>query len=109
MFNYLYVSTKDRKNGTHQYKLPAGEAAPTGHEITDLRVGGVYPMSELMSLEDAAALAQLFPQPGKKPRGRKGNVPWSETKAKMQRVAAASRRELARVAEEDLDEWVKPS
>lgn len=90
MFHYLYVSTLDRKKNTHQYKLPAGEAAPTGHEITDLRVAGQFPLIDLMSLYDAAALATMFPQPGKKRRQPKGTVPWSETKAKMLKARGES-------------------
>lgn len=69
MFTYLYVSTKDKKTGTHQYKLPAGEAAPGGHEITDLRIAGTWSMLDLIPPEDAAALAQLFP--AEKPKTRK--------------------------------------
>lgn len=90
MFNYFYVSTVDRKKNAHSYKLPAGEAVPAGHDITDLRIAGQFPLAELLPLDQAAALAVLFPQQGKKPRGRKGNVPWSDTKAKMQRVAEAA-------------------
>lgn len=93
MFHYLYMSTKDRKKNAHSYKLPAGEAAPTGHEITDLRPAGQWSMLDLLPATDVAALAALFPAAPKPKRARKttGTVPWSETKAKMQRVAAASR------------------
>lgn len=90
MFNYLYMSTKDRKKNAHSYKLPAGEAAPTGHEITDLRPAGLWPLADLLPLEQAAALAVTFPQPGRKKPTRKGLHPWSETKAKMQKAIDAT-------------------
>jgi hypothetical protein len=61
MFRYFYASTKDRKGNTHNYKLPAGEAIPKGHEITDLSVAGQFPMTELLSNEELLILKDAFP------------------------------------------------
>ncbi len=61
MFRYFYATTQDRKKNTHQYKLPAGEAVPAGHEITDLSIAGQFQVSELLSGEDIQALKSLFP------------------------------------------------
>lgn len=74
MFYYEYVSTLDRKKNAHQFKLPAGEAAPTGHQITDQRLAGVWSMFDLMPASDVAALAQLFPN-APKPKAHRSRKP----------------------------------
>lgn len=70
MFNYFYLSTKDKKHHDHHYKLPAGEAAPDGHEITDLRVAGQVSIVDLVAPEQLAALKKAFPK-ARVPRAKK--------------------------------------
>lgn len=56
---YFYITTEDRKLRSHQYKLPVSEAAPDGHEITDLRPAGLFPITDFLSVETIATLRQF--------------------------------------------------
>ena len=38
MFKHVYVSTKDRKGHTHNYKLTGDQTIPAGEEVTDVRL-----------------------------------------------------------------------
>lgn len=59
MFHHFYATTKDRKGHEHNYKLPAGEGVPNGHEITDLSVAGRFKFAEMLKPEDREALELL--------------------------------------------------
>jgi len=61
MFHSYYVSTKDKKNHEHNYRLPAGEGVPTGHEITNLAVAGKHKFSDIIDPETAQLLKDAFP------------------------------------------------
>lgn len=61
MFRSYYVSTKDKKNHEHNYRLPAGEGVPNGHEITNLAVAGKFKLSEIVGEEMAQLLKDMFP------------------------------------------------
>lgn len=61
MFHQYYATTKDRKGNEHNYRLPAGEAVPKGHEITNLTVAGRFKFSEIVDEETSDLLKNLFP------------------------------------------------
>jgi|KBSSwiStaDraftv2_1062776.scaffolds.fasta_scaffold17064_5 hypothetical protein len=61
MFHQFYATTKDKKGHEHNYRLPAGEAVPSGHEITDLSVAGRFKFSEIVGDKMAKDLKELFP------------------------------------------------
>lgn len=61
MFHQFYASTKDKKGHEHNYRLPAGEAVPMGHEITNLSVAGRFKFNEILSKENVDLLNSLFP------------------------------------------------
>jgi hypothetical protein len=66
MFHSYYATTKDKKNHEHNYRLPAGEGVPNGHEITNLSVAGRYKFAEIVGKETADLLKDLFPVRGKR-------------------------------------------
>ena len=59
MFHAYYATTKDRKGNEHNYKLPAGEGVPSGHEITNLSVASRYNFAEFLDEDSAAALFMM--------------------------------------------------
>lgn len=61
MFRQFYATTKDKKGHEHNYRLAAGEAVPSGHEITDLSVAGRFKFSEIIDKKTAEDLKALFP------------------------------------------------
>lgn len=61
MFHQFYATTKDKKGHEHNYRLPAGEAVPSGHEITALSVAGRYKFAEIIGDKLAKDLKELFP------------------------------------------------
>jgi hypothetical protein len=61
MFQSFYITTKDRKGHSHQYRLIGGEAVPSGHEVVDLKRAGHYPLTAFISKDDVQALKDLFP------------------------------------------------
>lgn len=61
MFHQFYATTKDKKGHEHNYRLPAGEAVPSGHEIVALSVAGRYKLSEIIGDKMAKDLKELFP------------------------------------------------
>jgi hypothetical protein len=69
MFHSFYATTKDRKGNEHNYRLPAGTAVPSGHEITNLSVASRFKFSEIVDAETAQLLRDMFPV-----RGRHGTT-----------------------------------
>ena len=61
MFHQYYATTKDKKGHEHNYRLPAGEGVPNGHEITDLSVAGRFKFSEILDQKMVEDLKALFP------------------------------------------------
>ena len=61
MFHQYYATTKDRKGGEHNYRLPAGDGVPFGHEITNLAVAGRFKFSEIVDEKTVQDLKALFP------------------------------------------------
>lgn len=51
MFHAYYATTKDKKGNEHNYRLPAGEGVPNGHEITNLAVASRFKLSDIVSAE----------------------------------------------------------
>jgi hypothetical protein len=61
MFHQFYATTKDRKGNEHNYKLPAGDGVPNGHEIVNLAVASRFKFSEIIDSETAQLLRDAFP------------------------------------------------
>jgi len=61
MFHSFYATTKDRRGNEHNYKLPAGTAVPSGHEITNLSVASRFTFAEIVGAETAQLLRDAFP------------------------------------------------
>lgn len=60
MFQSYYVSTRDRKNHEHNYRLPKGEGVPAGHEITNLSVAGRFSFADILGEEQSDLLRYAF-------------------------------------------------
>lgn len=69
MFHAYYATTKDRKGNEHNYKLPAGEGVPNGHEITNLAVASRYKLTDFLSPGDLEVLT-LMSSKGKSSRAK---------------------------------------
>lgn len=66
MFHSYYASTKDKKSHEHNYRIPAGEGVPNGHEITNLAVAGKFKFAEIVGPEMAQLLKDMYPVRGKR-------------------------------------------
>jgi len=60
MFHQFYATTRDKKGHEHNYRLPAGEGVPNGHEITNLAVAGRFKFAEIIDDKMAKDLKELF-------------------------------------------------
>lgn len=60
MFRSYYVSTKDRKNHDHNYRLPQGETVPNGEEIIAISVAGQHKFADIIGEKLAKDLKELY-------------------------------------------------
>lgn len=66
MFHQFYATTKDRKGHEHNYKLPAGEGVPSGHEIESLAVASRWKLAEVLDTETYELLKYAFNLKGRR-------------------------------------------
>lgn len=74
MFKHVYVSTKDRKGHTHNYKLTGDQTVPAGEEVTDVRLPSQN-LREMLHPDVVAKLTATYgstPLPVQQRRSRRG-------------------------------------